>query len=52
VKIQKGFFSLMRAIGLELDDAASALTIRRRGMPRPVILDLCMAPGGFSPAVL
>lgn len=43
----------MHSIGLELDDATSgALQIRRRGMPRPAILDLCMAPGGFSLAAL
>ncbi|KAM7183568.1 hypothetical protein V8F20_012569 [Naviculisporaceae sp. PSN 640] len=49
---QKMFFMLMLSIGLELDDATSALKIRRLGMPRPAILDLCMAPGGFSLAAL
>ncbi|KAM7219755.1 hypothetical protein V8F06_004789 [Rhypophila decipiens] len=52
VKTQMGFFRLMQSIGLELDDATSALKIRRPGMPRPAILDLCMAPGGFSLAAL
>ncbi|KAK0704079.1 hypothetical protein B0T26DRAFT_807478 [Lasiosphaeria miniovina] len=51
-EVQKGFFSLMRTIGLELDKATSALTIQRRGKPRPAILDLCLAPGGFSLAAL
>ncbi|KAK4212259.1 S-adenosyl-L-methionine-dependent methyltransferase-like protein [Rhypophila decipiens] len=52
VKTQMGFLKLMQSIGLELDDATSALKIRRPGMPRPAILDLCMAPGGFALAAL
>jgi hypothetical protein len=47
-----GFFRLMRTIGLELHDATSALTISSNGNSRPAILDLCMAPGGFSSAAL
>jgi hypothetical protein len=47
-----GFFKLMRTIGLELHDATSALTIRGNGNSRPAILDLCMAPGGFSSVAL
>jgi hypothetical protein len=43
----------MRTIGLELDDATSALTLPSGdNPPRPAILDLCMAPGGFSSAAL
>jgi hypothetical protein len=42
----------MRAIGLELDDATSALTLPTGRNSRPAILDLCMAPGGFSSAAL
>ncbi len=42
----------MRTIGLELDEATSALTLRGGGNSRPAILDLCMAPGGFSSAAL
>jgi len=44
-----GFFKLMRTIGFELDAATSALAIPRGS---PAILDLCMAPGGFSSAAL
>ncbi|KAK4166985.1 hypothetical protein QBC43DRAFT_286379 [Cladorrhinum sp. PSN259] len=51
-EVQLGFFKLMRTIGSKLDDATSALTIQRRGKPRPAILDLCLAPGGFSFAAL
>ncbi|KAK3301883.1 uncharacterized protein B0T15DRAFT_442103 [Chaetomium strumarium] len=46
------FFKMMRAIGLELDRATSALTIQGGGNSQPAILDLCMAPGGFSAAAL
>lgn len=57
-KIKTGFFKLMRGIGLELDLATSALTIpqpvdfRQSRSSRPAILDLCMAPGGFTLAAL
>ncbi|KAK4039554.1 hypothetical protein C8A01DRAFT_16463 [Parachaetomium inaequale] len=52
-KAKTGFFRLMRTIGLELDDATLALTLPSGGnSPRPAILDLCMAPGGFSSAAL
>ncbi|KAH6635832.1 hypothetical protein F5144DRAFT_591164 [Chaetomium tenue] len=46
------FFNLMRDIGFELDKATSALTIDHDADTRPAILDLCMAPGGFSAAAL
>ena len=42
----------MRDIGLELDNATSALSIDHDPETRPAILDLCMAPGGFSAAAL
>jgi hypothetical protein len=42
----------MRTIGRELDDTTSALTIQDNGNCRPAILDLCMAPGGFSSAAI
>ncbi|KAK1829595.1 hypothetical protein QBC39DRAFT_127087 [Podospora conica] len=55
-KVRAGFFMLMRDICLELDAATSALTIPRpvdaRKSPRPAVLDLCMAPGGFTLAAL
>lgn len=46
------FFKLMCAIGFEMDKATSALTIRRAGEPQHSVLDLCMAPGGYSAAAL
>jgi len=42
----------MRSIGLELNAATSGLTINRAHKPHHAILDLCMAPGGFSAAAL
>ncbi|GAB1311777.1 Ribosomal RNA methyltransferase FtsJ domain-containing protein [Madurella fahalii] len=51
-KTKKAFVVLMRTIGLELDTATSGLTICRGYKPRHAILDLCMAPGGFSMAAL
>ena len=57
-KLKAGFFKLMRGIGLELDLATSGLTIpspmdcRQSRSRRPAILDLCMAPGGFTLAAL
>ena len=48
----------MRNIGAELDLSTSGLTIllpmdfRRARSQRPAILDLCMAPGGFTLAAL
>ncbi|KAK3900374.1 hypothetical protein C8A05DRAFT_36003 [Staphylotrichum tortipilum] len=50
--VKIGFFKLMRRIGLELDAMTAALTIQGGGNSRPAILDLCMAPGGFSSAAL
>ena len=54
LKQRMSFFSLMRNIGRELNNSTSALEIGLRtiGLPRPAILDLCMAPGGFSQAAL
>ncbi|KAK0731965.1 hypothetical protein B0H67DRAFT_474411 [Lasiosphaeris hirsuta] len=46
------FFDHMRHIGAEMDQATSALTIAPSATTRPAILDLCMAPGGFSYAAL
>ncbi|KAH6634736.1 hypothetical protein B0J18DRAFT_417023 [Chaetomium sp. MPI-SDFR-AT-0129] len=46
------FYKLMRLIGFELDKETRALTIQGRSNSRPAILDLCMAPGGFSSAAL
>ncbi|KAK3994459.1 S-adenosyl-L-methionine-dependent methyltransferase-like protein [Cladorrhinum sp. PSN332] len=52
-KTKKAFFVIMRNIGREIDAATSALTItRRHHKPRHSILDLGMAPGGFSLAAL
>ncbi len=45
------FFQLMHSIGSEMDRATSAITITMPTKDRlytPAILDLCMAPGGFS----
>ncbi|KAJ4290017.1 hypothetical protein N0V88_006818 [Collariella sp. IMI 366227] len=51
-RTEAGFFMLMHNIGIELNKATAALTIQNSGNPRPAILDLCMAPGGFSSAAL
>ncbi|KAK3341887.1 hypothetical protein B0T25DRAFT_574210 [Lasiosphaeria hispida] len=51
-KAKIAFFDHMRHIGAEMDQATSALTITPSSAARPAILDLCMAPGGFSYAAL
>lgn len=42
-------FNLMRQIGKELHDTTHALSLPG---PSPQVLDLCMAPGGFTSSVL
>lgn len=51
-KARLGFFNLMRRIAVELNDATSALAIAPTLPHPPAILDLCMAPGGFSSTAL
>ncbi|KAK0618871.1 hypothetical protein B0T14DRAFT_478734 [Immersiella caudata] len=51
-KTKTGLFKLMRTIAFELHEAASALTINRPHPAAHSILDLCMAPGGFTSAAL
>ena len=46
------FFKLMRYIGAQLNAVTSALNIKPAQSQVPAILDLCMAPGGFSMAAL
>lgn len=51
-KTRVHFFKMMVAVGCELDKHTQALSNIGRNNQRPVVLDLCMAPGGFSAAVL
>jgi len=44
---QKRFFSMMRSVGKEIDAATDAFSC-----PHPRMLDLCMAPGGYTASVL
>jgi len=46
------FLQLMQRIGDELHRVTSALSVRLIQGSGPAILDLCMAPGGFSMAAL
>lgn len=46
------FFQLMQRIGDELQRVTSALSVQLTQGSEPAILDLCMAPGGFSMAAL
>jgi 23S rRNA U2552 (ribose-2'-O)-methylase RlmE/FtsJ len=43
------FFNMMRQIGDEIQTATSALNLLG---PSPKVLDLCMAPGGYTASVL
>jgi hypothetical protein len=43
---------MMREIGSELHHATSALALGTADGEHPIILDLCMAPGGFAASVL
>lgn len=49
---QRIFFDMIRGIGGELDCATSALTLESAHGEHSIILDLCMAPGGFAASVL
>ena len=44
----RGFFSLMERIGIEMQDTTGVMSIADPGQ----ILDLCMAPGGYSASAL
>ena len=48
-KNQKYFFDLMRRIGAELQKFTQALSIESHD---PCIMDLCMAPGGYTASAL
>ena len=43
------FFSLMSSIGSEMNQATGAYEF---GIGKPKVLDLCMAPGGYSKSIL
>jgi 23S rRNA U2552 (ribose-2'-O)-methylase RlmE/FtsJ len=49
---KRNFFTMMCQIGGEMHRATSALTPATSQNGRPIILDLCMAPGGFAASVL
>jgi len=51
-KVKAMFFSMMCEIGGELNDATSALSLLAPPGRDPAVLDLCMAPGGFTASVL
>ena len=48
-KARRMFFNMMRGIGDELHDATGALRIQGTS---PEVLDLCMAPGGYTASAL
>ena len=48
MKTSRGFFSLMERIGTEMQDTTGVMSIPDPGQ----ILDLCMAPGGYSASAL
>ncbi|KAI0128774.1 hypothetical protein BJ170DRAFT_693591 [Xylariales sp. AK1849] len=50
-KSQKRFFDMMVELALELDEATCAFSSLKLVM-FPKILDICMAPGGFSAAAM
>jgi 23S rRNA U2552 (ribose-2'-O)-methylase RlmE/FtsJ len=51
-KDQRRFYNIMCQIGDELQDSSSALSSSSALGGPPSVLDLCMAPGGFTASVL
>ncbi|KAF2806479.1 uncharacterized protein BDZ99DRAFT_510762 [Mytilinidion resinicola] len=49
---QSVFYNMMCQIGAELNNNTSALLLSSAIGGRPSVLDLCMAPGGFTASVL
>lgn len=50
--VKRIFFHMMCQIGLELHNRTSAFTPKSAANKAMQVLDICMAPGGFSSAVL
>ncbi|KAF6217509.1 hypothetical protein HO133_006847 [Letharia lupina] len=48
-KVRKGFYNLMQRIGDELQAASGTLSLPK---PHAEVLDICMAPGGYSASAL
>lgn len=48
-RARKGFYNLMQRIGEEIQEATGALSLPKSGAE---ILDICMAPGGYSASAL
>ena len=48
LRVSRGFFNLMQRIGDEMQKSTGVMSLANPGK----ILDLCMAPGGYSASVL
>ncbi|KAJ0166848.1 hypothetical protein CTA2_5605 [Colletotrichum tanaceti] len=46
------FYQMMQRIGQELHQAVGAFAIPNDGLSQPMVLDMCMAPGGFLATAL
>ena len=50
--LRKAFYKMMKEIALEMNTATGAFSLAANEGSTPRVLDLCMAPGGYSAAVL
>jgi len=46
------FYKMMEEIGQEMHQSTGALALSRTDANNPIVLDLCMAPGGFLATTL
>ncbi|TQN70160.1 Cap-specific mRNA (nucleoside-2'-O-)-methyltransferase [Colletotrichum shisoi] len=46
------FYQMMQRIGQELHQAVGAFAIQNKSLSQPIVLDMCMAPGGFLATAL
>ena len=51
-KVETNFYNMMRNMGAEMNRKTSALTLPSESDSGARVLDLCIAPGGFSAATL